>query len=235
MPSLWEKAKAHPYMTAGIVFGVGFVIILLYKSLHSTSSNNGSAYAAYQQAAAAEAASGNQLAAVQAQAQAAGNQTNAEVAIGASHDATTLSIAQLENQTAQNHDSLAAQVAEYTASLQAQSTDLASSASVSINAQNNYASTIQNLFDTLVKQNPADIFTTENYGGYDVTQTGSYNSSTGTAQNSYTSNTYTKGGSKMTGSTGQSVYGYYGGQYFALTVTPNTTSYSQSQQTATVH
>ena len=103
MPEIWEKAKAHPYITAGIIFGVGIVVILIYKSLHSAPVNTGASdYAAYQAAAAQEAASGNQLAGLQAQLQAAGNQVNAEQAIATSHDAASITLAQIAADTAKN-------------------------------------------------------------------------------------------------------------------------------------
>lgn len=181
MDKAWAWMKEHPYATAGIIFGVGIVIVLLFFTGKSApANNNAGAYAAYQQAAASEAASGNQLAAYQAQTQAAANQTGMEVAARANDNSTALAIAQLTAQQAASHDTISADVAKFLATTTMQTTEVASTAAVTINANNNQTSLLANLYDTLVAANkPMTTDDTTVWGPTSTTHTLSYQGSYG--------------------------------------------------------
>lgn len=199
MGKAWEWMKEHPYATAGIIFGVGLVFVLLFfRGSGATQATGPSDYQAYQAAAASEAASGNQLAAYQQQTQAAANQTAAGVAANANDNATALAIATLTAQTSSTHDQIAADSAAELQTIQGQTTLGVSTLAAQVATTQSNNSTLQNLFDTLVSQNApmtTNDVTTWAPGGttHTITNTGSY---------------------------GQSIAGNIGGTSIALSVTP---------------
>lgn len=147
--------KQHPVATGAIAVGGLIVIYLLFSSGGSTGDNG---LAAEQQALAAQAASGNQLAALQTQLQAQSNQVAGAVSANAQNDATDLAKATLAAHTQENQDTLSAQVANNTLAAQiaagqiaADAADHQSTAAVQINASNNGAATLTNFFDNLVQ------------------------------------------------------------------------------------
>lgn len=157
MKGATEWIKAHPYATGGIVLGVIVVLYLLFRSGGSVAPVDNSA-----QLAAAAAASGNQLSEAQLALQAQTNQTNAGVAASANTNASQIAIAQLAAGVQTNADTITGQVAEATLAAQtatsgasAQASEVASTAAVQVNATNNAATVLQNLFDTLAGTNGA--------------------------------------------------------------------------------
>ena len=158
MENAWKWMKEHPYATAGIVAALGLILVyFMFSGSSSSSSGNTAASdaAAQAQALAAQAASGNELAAQQAQLQAATNQTNAQVAANAADNSTAQTVASIQSQTQMNADQLSAQVAvaqtnaaATTAQYSAQSAEVASTTSAQVNATNTSATVLQNLFDT---------------------------------------------------------------------------------------
>jgi hypothetical protein len=175
--------KAHPYGTAGIVFGVGVVLVIFFMRGSGGGSNQAASdYAAYQQAAAAEAASGNQLAAYQAQTQAASNQVNAETAANANNNSTALSIAQLQSQQATNQADTEAKMLEALAQIQSTTSVTTSTVTAQASEAQTQAGLWQNLFDTLVTQNkPIVTNDTTVYGPDSTTHTLDYSGSYGQA------------------------------------------------------
>lgn len=144
-----EWLKAHPYATAGIVFGVGLLILIVFVGGSSPQASTDNGAAALAAAQAQEAASGNQLQQLQAELQASQNQTAAGVSANGTNDASAITIAQIAAQQATNQSQIAADSAKETAMYNAQSSEVASTATVQINANNDTTAAIMDLFDRL--------------------------------------------------------------------------------------
>lgn len=147
MSKAWEWMKAHPYATAAIIFAVGVLIILMFFRSAPVPADNSAADASA--AAANAAASGNQLAGMQLQAQAAGNQTNAETAMHASDDATALAVATLSAQTSMSHDTLLAETQKSVAEFGFKTSEVVSTSAVKLAANNNSTSLLQSLLNKM--------------------------------------------------------------------------------------
>ncbi|MEB2649707.1 hypothetical protein SOP86_29100, partial [Pseudomonas canadensis] len=106
---MWEKIKSHPWVIAAIV---GVFLLVLFLSSSSNSSGT---------AATASSGSGNgdQLAAYQASLNQQGQIASLAAGVQNNQTAAAVTVAQLQAATADNANTLAAQVAEYTSKLTA--------------------------------------------------------------------------------------------------------------------
>lgn len=147
MEEIKAWVKAHPYWAAGLGVGVLLLIYLWWRSGSSASSSTASPMDAYYNAATANAAAGDQLAAIQAQntaavqaaqiqQQAQQESDQAQENINASNNATQLQELQAEIPVQEQGNSLSAQVEQ--ASIAAQQKE-----TLSTNMVTNYASYLE--------------------------------------------------------------------------------------------
>lgn len=162
MGKAWDWMKEHPYVTAGIVFAVGVLVVLMFlpKSQAAAPPDNVSAALAAGQAAAIE--SGNQLQGMQLQAQTAAQAIDAGVKTDAADGANAVALAQISSAANTSAATISAGMAKDTNATQLAIAGVAAGAAVqqsSIAAQANYyttsAAVTQNMYDTLAASNVA--------------------------------------------------------------------------------
>lgn len=152
MGNAWEWMKEHPYATAGIVFVIGIIFVMLFfRGGSSAPVDNTAAQVAAAQATAAQ--SGNELAALQAQLQASGNATNAGVATNANDNASAITVATIQAQSAENQATIAAKAASDAAYYNANATLGVSTVQASATSFGAYQSTLQKWYDDLTLGN----------------------------------------------------------------------------------
>lgn len=170
MTKAWEWMKEHPYITAAILVGGGFLIFLMFFRSPAGANAPLDNTAALAGLAASNTASGNQLAAQQLQAQVATNAIQSDAASKATDDATAVQLAQLQanasttagnTQAAMAHDVNAATVA-VTGMNTGAAVQISSIAATAATTQANYAAQSR-AYDTLSAGNATNTSSTLNF------------------------------------------------------------------------
>ena len=167
MSKAWEWMKAHPWASAGIVFVLGLVIVMLFFRRGPTAvADDGSAQ--YAASAANAAASGNDLMAMEAQLQAAGQSINAGVAQNENNNASAVALAQIAANAASDSAAIQAAAAQDVAMYGFKTAEVTSTMAAQVASRQAQSLLIEKMYTQLASPVTSDTAGAFISGNYDI-------------------------------------------------------------------